>query len=74
MSKKLLLFSALLLSGCKISDPSHWSNAQENYECTIEQWKIVEDQALFCKENTEFNGMYCLGTAITRNCTFKVQP
>jgi len=41
--------------------------ALENYTCTVEQMRRVEDEARGCHENG-FRRPYCYGTAIMRNC------
>jgi hypothetical protein len=72
--KKVIAFFSMVLFLCacgepEIKGPEHWSNAQENYICTKEQWGLAESQAKFCY-SVNYSGGYCLGTAIVRNCKF----
>ncbi len=60
-----IVFLVLILSGC---ESASWTNAPKEYKCTAEQMIAVEEQTLFCNDNTTYVSGYCYGTAIIRNC------
>lgn len=58
---KLLIFVVIVLTGCS-------SPMSPELKCSDEQWQLVEEQTIFCKENTSFYATTCLEAAIKRNC------
>lgn len=62
-----LLVACVLLVGCD----TRWRDAPFTHTCTADQMTIVEKQTAYCKTNTGFNGEFCYGSAIMRNCERK---
>lgn len=73
--KGLLIACALIaLTGCNESLKTDAGRALVSHQCSKEQFKRVESEALFCDSNTEYQGAYCFGSAIIRICTLRQQP
>jgi hypothetical protein len=69
---RLILLLAVVLVGCDgktVETTPAWRTAAHEYRCTKEQMELVHKQTAFCRENTNYFGDYCYGTAFIRNCT-----
>lgn len=64
---------SLLISGClqKSMLDESWGKAVLTRECTPQEMNRVQSETLFCTTNTGWNGSFCYGSAIIRNCALK---
>lgn len=53
---------------------AEWEKAPYTYTCTAEQMSRAQDEAAWCRINTQFSSTYCYGSAILRLCTPKGHP
>ena len=73
---KLILLTVLIFISCgDFERPKQYRDGELDrqlapikYRCSTEQMSKVHTESEWCGKNTHYNGNFCYGTAIIRNC------
>ncbi len=72
--KLLFIIFVVALAGCnpqQMAARNAWETAPLDYLCTEVEMVRVERESKWCKENTNYLGTYCYGSAMMRSCAAK---